>query len=311
MSDPDGGFFETDKALLILNRALASISSKSRSITESFFRPVTVGQFNYALPESTIEIKKAKYKSGNWIDLVRHNFSEVERVGSNNTGTPQWFAQGENARWERVIEVIETRDLGGSNAFAVGLENNVMVGDVIYNLSDFDAHAVVITTNDAQGQRNIVHGGLTGGRRNDIEEGDSIRIVSQNAPFKALTIAPAAPKTDAVGEESLAVFLTRRHRQISMQDINNGSDGLELDRELDDTLLYETLHWGSLMYDGLKSDAANYKTLANTEFNKVIHIVRDRVSENINTWQTGLVRTRPDVILNSGGITNLNDYNVG
>lgn len=311
MSDPDADFFDDEKCLLILNRALRSLSSKSKSICESVFRRLVLNQYNYALPDGTIEIKKVKYKNGTWVDLIPNSFDDVENLGSNQSGTIQWYAIGENARFERFVGVLNVRDIEGATGFGIDIEDDVFAKDIIYNLSDLNSKAIVTSSNKAEGQTNVIHTALTGGTRNRIEVGDTIRIISPHAPFKALAVAPASPKTDPVGEQSLGVFVTRFHRKIELNDLENHSDGLELDSELDDALLYECLHWGSLMYDGFKNDAANYKTMANTEYNKVIHTVFDRVQQNINQWERSLPSAKLEVILNDGGVTNWNDYTIG
>ena len=307
IGDPNVDFHDRDRMLFALNRATNRISTRSRSIHEQRRHPVIAGQYQYALPPGTLYIRKAKYRQGTWYDLDRGFFDDVEACAAHpGGGPPRTFSLWQNARVERFVGTVETVDFNEQQmqrrvTFGLPhLEGAVRLGDLVFNLSAKHGEGVITSilgTDDPDRTTQIAYSPLSGGTRDRFEVGDQIRITSPHTSGHAMIIAPAPVRTDEAGEESIAVFVARRHRVITPTDINNDSDSLELDDEFNDTLIYEILHWARVQRMGLDTTAQLYRRLSNEEYLTAIPLVENRISQRLNTWERGLSAgsTRRDV----------------
>ena len=298
IGDPNVDFHDQDRMLFALNRATNRISTRSRSIHEQWHHPVIAGQYQYALPPGTLYIRKAKYKNGAWCDLDRGFFDDVEaRAAYPGGGPPRTFSLWQNARVEKFVGTVEAVDFDEQQmqrrvTFNMpNTEGAVRLGDLVFNLSIGHGEGVITAifgTDDPNNTTQIAYSALQGGTRDQFEVGDQIRITSPHTSGHAMIIAPAPTRTDEAGEESIAVFVARRHRVITPKEMDNENDSLELDDEFNDTLIYEILHWARVQRMGLDTTAQLYRRLSNEEYLTAIPLVENRISQRLNMWERGL-----------------------
>ena len=308
IGDPNVDFHDHDRMLFALNRATNRISTRSRSIHEQGHHPVKAGQYQYALPPEALYIRKAKYKSGTWCDLDRGFFNDVEaRAAQPGGGPPRTFSLWQNARVEKFVGTVEAVDFDEQHKqrrVTFGLPNTegaVLLGDLVFNLSVGHGEGIItaiLGTDNPNRTTQIAYSPLSGGTRDQFEAGDQMRITSPHTSGHAMIIAPAPARNDEPGEESIAVFVARRHRVITQTEMDNDNDSLELDDEFNDTLIYEILHWARVQRMGLDTTAQLYRQLSNDEYLKAIPLVENRISQNLNSWESRFSRaggTRRDV----------------
>ncbi|MYE87979.1 hypothetical protein F4X33_03155 [Candidatus Poribacteria bacterium] len=314
IGDPNVDFHDRDRMLFALNRATNRISTRSRSIHEQWHHPVIAGQYQYALPPGSLYIRKAKYKNGTWCDLDRGFFDDVEaRAAYPGGGPPRTFSLWQNARVEKFVGTVEEVENDGSREEHLkrqvvipflATETGVLLGDLIFNLSVGHAEGIVTGLGSVDISDfpdpvyKLAYSALAGGTRDRFEVGDQVRITSPHTSGHAMIIAPAPTRNDEAGEESIAVFVARRHRVITPTDINNDNDSLELDDEFNDTLIYEMLHWARVQRMGLDTTAQLYRRLSNEEYLTAIPLVENRISQSLNSWESrfnGAGSSRRDV----------------
>lgn len=297
VGDPNIDFHDQERMLFALNRATNRISTRSRSIHESWFHPVAADQFQYALPPGTLYIRKAKYLRGTWRDLDRGTFNDVEaRAAYPGGGTPSSFSLWQNARVEKTVSEVTGVDYDENReerlrrrvSFDVPHDlSGVLVGDLVFNLSDLHGEGVVtaIVSSGGSDTTTVAYTALLGGESDRFSDEDEIRITSPHTSGYALIIAPSPKTTDETGKESIAAFVARRHRTITMTEIDNENDNLELDFEFNDTLMYEILHWARVQRVGLDTTAQLYRRLSNEEYLTAIPKVENRIFEALSQWE--------------------------
>ena len=301
IGDPNVDFHDRDRMLFALNRATNRISTRSRSIHELWFRPVEEGQYEYALPEGSLYIRKVKYKRGTWQDLDRGFFDNVEaRAAHPGGGYPRAFSLWQNTRLEKFVGTVQETEFNIDRVekfqreIVIGLpveRELIRLGDLVFNLSAGHGEGVVTSISSIDVHNfpvpvhKIGHSPLMGGTRDRSVEGDEIRITSPHSSGHVIIIAPAPTHTDPDGEESLAAFVARQHRTITATDINNDNDSLELDAEFSDALMYEMLHWARVQRTGLDTTAQLYRQLSNEEYLTAMPLVENRISQNLNAWE--------------------------
>lgn len=301
IGDPHIDFHDRERMLFALNRALNRISTRSRSIHESYYHAVREGQYEYALPEGTLYIRKAKYNWGYWRDLSRGFFDDVEaRAAFPGGGPPRTFSLWQNTRREKFVGEVYAVDNDASRArnlirqLTIPLEVDdftLLPGDIMINLSDGHAETTIsnlstdVHPNFPGNVYKIAYLPLTGGTTDTFEVDDEIRIVSPHTQGHSLLVAPSPIRTDEAGEESLAAFVARRHRVITTDHMDNENDTLELDEEFNDTLMYEILHWARVQQMGLDATAQLYRRLSNEEYLTAIPMVENRIHQNLNAWE--------------------------
>ena len=300
IGDPNVDFHDLDRILLALNRALNRISTRSRSIHESWYHPVIADQYQYALPQGALHIRKAKYRQEEWEDLDRGVFDDVEaRAAASDGGPPQTFSVWQNAREERFVGTAlavnfdPQRDERLQRRVTFGLPNlegAVRVGDLVFNLSAKHGEGIItsILGTDTPNTTQIAYSPLIGGTQDRFNVDDEIRITSFHTSGHVMIIAPAPVRTDEIGEESIAAFVAQRHRVITRTDMDNENDTLELDAEFNDTLMYEMLHWARVQETGLDSTAQLYRRLANEEYLTAIPLAENRIHQQLNAWEQRL-----------------------
>ena len=301
IGDPEVDFHNRDRMLFALNRTTNRISVRSRSIHESIYRSVVANQYEYALPEGTLFIRKAKYNDGQWRDLGRGSFDYVEaRAAYNGGAPPRSFSLWQNARVEKFVGTVYAVDNDASRArnlirqFTIPLvvdDFTLLPNDIIINLSKGHGESTIfqllIDTHPdfPDNVYKIAHPALTGGTSDRFDEGDEVRIVSPHTKGHSLLVAPSPVRTDEVGTESLAAFVARRHRVITADHMDSENDNLELDEEFNDTLMYEMLHWARVQQSGLDTTARLYRRLSNEEYLTAIPKVENRIHQNLNAWE--------------------------
>ena len=322
IGDPDEDFHTDARALIALNRSLQRISTRSRSIHEQIYHSVAAGQYQYGLPLGTVFIRKVKYFNGTWRDLTRETFDSVEAVAAYPSGGPPYlFSLWQSERIEKFVgpvtaiahdaSLLPTLQNSVTFASPYSAESNltdssIKIGDVVFNLSTKHAEGVItqrFAVQGAAGSIRVAYSPLVGGTAPIFSVDNEIRVTSPHTSGHSLIIAPAPLTADKSGEESLAAFVARRHRIIDATHITNENDTLELDDGFADSLMYEVLHWLRTMEEGLDVTAQNYRTLANTEYNRAMPLVMNRIHQNLSLWGNALSRGGSNEYREIGGRT--------
>ena len=301
IGDPKIDFHDQKRMLFALNRATNRISTRSRSIHKQWHRPVVAGQYQYALPPGTLFIRKVKYKLGEWYDLSRGHFSLVEAEASySGGGPPRSFSLWQNTVVEKYVGTVYAVDNDASRArglirqLTVPVEvddNNLRVGDIVYNLSDSNAQGTITqlftdTVPEFPGSvYKFAYTALVGGEADRFDVNDEIRITSPHTKGHSIIVSPSPVRTDEGGDESIAAFVARKHREITATEIANENDFMELDDEFNDTLMYEILHWARVQRTGLDTTARMYRQLSNDEYMQAIPKVENRIAQTLNSWE--------------------------
>ena len=143
-----------------------------------------------------------------------------------------------------------------------------------------------------------------GGTRTIFEADESVRITSPEKSQKTLVIAPPPDFTDAAGEESIWIYLSRMHRQFKQIDLDRGNDQLELDIELEKALLHHSCFMHVVVSLAFKdAETQAQAILYETSYQTSITSVRRRLKETMSMWRKGLSR--------SGRGDTVNEYGSG
>ena len=325
VGDPFGDFHKTEAILETANDCLVEISTRSQSITNSLFIPVIKGQYKYGLTDGVLDVLHVKYNySGEeWYELTPATLSDIEAVSDEQfqrepTQYELWgrsaiekvAGEAVIAVGDEVFSVVLVDELnkngftGAINEIAIDIPvPSLLPGDIIENITDMsdglvEASATYYTTQDSDrdGFTVIRHSNMLRGStyyfQDDLpgtDDAESIRIRSPHTFNHTLLVAPTPDVSDKRGEESLAVFLSREHKQVTMKDMENENDFLEIDTELLMAVRHLVLYYIKMPEFGAshlecKEHMAQYEHL----YWQKDPFVRARVRQKISTWNNGL-----------------------
>ena len=194
----------------------------------------------------------------------------------------------------------ETRSTGASviwvadNLIAVevtGETNDIVVNDAISNLTDTSTGSVTyVTTLDPSGYLTILtYNVLLGGTRQRFKAGDLLRVRSPHAQNHNLIISPTPQEDDEQGFESIAAWVIRQHRHITLADIDNNNDELELDTELEEALVELQCKW---ITRAEQEGPSQRSELHNAEYRRQMRMkmpyVNRRMRQARTLWESGL-----------------------
>ena len=302
--DPHGDFHTQDIVLRSINRALRDISVRSRSIQDIVYYTVSAGQFRYGLHDEFLEINIVGYLYGNnpdnWYPLTRTTLGSAENLANSPNANTRPYAYD---LWGRSsIEIMDS-------TVAEALPNNEFrpTDDIGRNVRE--GQRLMNATDDSEGFIEALPGtgviryrDLVNGVDNTMAEGDAFRIVSAHAPLHTLIVSPKPSVSNEKGDEGLWIYQTRRHRQITADDLINENDFLELDSELESALLHLACHWQRIPELGIANDEVRvHKSEYETEYHKYIPLVRNRINQNMNAWKIAAHNTRVAYASNPAG----------
>lgn len=121
------------------------------------------------------------------------------------------------------------------------------------------------------------------------------------------------PLTEEVGTESLFLYYSRSHKEITQTEIDDGNDELEIDNEFRSTLRHRIAYYASLDEKGLDHPATQgFDIKYETDYARAIIPVRRRIRQFISSWREGVRRNRTvrgtEVINRNEGRWNLKFY---
>ena len=294
LDDPDQTVHTQTKMLRALNRALSRVSSRSRSIAVNRVHRIVADQYEYPLPPRTLQLKRAKYlHTPQYPPLKRRRYDYVETLARGYPGTPRYYAFAARSATERGITTV--RQVNTNQVFQIDGSNvsGVKPGDILVNLTATLPEAAIFEVNsladpmDAEEEaalQIVTLDAIGGSSGRGVQVGDQVRIISPDTQGFSIAIAPRPSESDAEGVESLSVFVVVRHREITQFDIDSENDELSIDPDLEQMVVYETLHYASLA--GETREDLGWKQLANDQFEENIANVRDRVAESLNAWES-------------------------
>ena len=316
-NDPAGDLYTDAKMLRHLNRALRDVTSRSRSIREVIYNPVNKGQSVYGLPEGFLGNDKFSWLyKGYWYPLLRRSLSVVEYINNSNIITswrPFYFDVWGKVREEKVVANVEAvSDDGGifephqdiytpyppttveyyGFKFEDGIRglDDIRIGDLIINMTDGAEGHVRNTKFLGNGLLLISYNRLENGRRAGTDFGkimvdDFIRITTPNVVSHALRISPVPTETSEPGEETLWMYLSRRHYVVQQDNIDNFNDGLEIDIELETPTLERILYWMRREELGASDpETQAQKQEYENEYHRALPKIRQRNRDHESTW---------------------------
>ena len=300
LGDPQADYHSDEKMLLHLNAALEDICDRSRSLRVASYHPLIEDQAMYGLPDSFLEmdIVGVIYK-GQWCELSYADLgATLPRIFSDFTsgGLPPWrYTIWGQAHIEKyVAEVVEHPQGGDSTGEASFYSSEplfgVLPGDRLINISDDSEGEILELSSDFS---QVAFKNLTGGDDNKMEVGDAFRILSPQASRKNLVISPPPAESDAEGTESIFIYYSRSHQEITQQRIDDGNDTLEIDTEFASTLRHRISFYASLDEKGLDHPATQgFDIKYETDYARAIIPVRRRIRQFITSWRSGVRSNR-------------------
>ena len=299
LGDPHGDYHQTDKMLLHLNAALEDICDRSRSLRVPSYHPLIAGQAAYGLPDSFLEadIVGVIYQ-GLWRELDYADLGPTLPAFINETMTgaaPSRYTIWGQARIERhvgvVVEAPDDVEASGELRFYSSVTlADALPGDRLINITD-GSEGIVYKL--LSGGSRVTFTDLSGGDDNTMQVGDEFRILSPEASRKNLIISPPPMESDELGNESLFIYFSRSHQEITQQRIDDGNDTLEIDTEFASTLRHRISYYASLDEKGLDHSATQgFDIKYETDYAKTIIPVRRRIRQFVSSWRSGVRRNR-------------------
>ena len=287
LGDPHGDYHTQAGLLIQINQALRDISSRSRSIRVKQFHSAIAGQYEYGLPFGFFEIHIAAFYHVDWYQMTPTTIASIESISSWVSSNIPWnYDVWGNAAREKVVDNIASIVTASDNRITIDTAYpSVLAGDRIINLSDLQSEGIIqsVTYSTVDGDTTIGYSDLMGGTRTIFEVDDDVRILSPEDAQKTLVLAPPPDFTDAAGEESIWIYLSRMHRQFKQIDLDRGNDQLELDIELEKALLHHSLFYargGELGFKDAETQAQ--AILYESAYQIAIPSVRKRLKETMS-----------------------------
>lgn len=294
LADPQGDYFEQPTMLRFLNRALRDISNRSRSISLIEHHEIMEGQYRYPLPPDFLKLELVWCKWNSGYPLVRAQLVDVEVGASYISGNPEIYDIWGRATIEKAREVpVESSDRNARTITVNQSLVSVKHGDTVINLSDKHAGATVETVSLAGGKTVITVDRFVLGTNNYPKTNDLLRIIAPSLPDHSIGIAPKPSRCDELGDESLAIYSTKSHYEVTQALIDAQNDELEIDAELEMAVLYRMLYFARTMEQGedAKAPLTNLQ-LSEQEFSQNISRVRRRSQQKLNAFKSTLNTTQ-------------------
>lgn len=299
LGDPSKDYHTADKLLLHLNAALEDICDRSRSLRSPAYHRLIANQSMYGLPASFLEADIVGIvHGGQWKELQYSDLGPTlpAIIDDVTAGLAPWrYTIWGQAHIEKhvatVVENRNTNDPLGETSFTSSVPlHGVLRGDRVINFTDDSEGIVQAVSSDFL---QVTFEDLAGGDDNRMQVGDEFRILSPEASRKNLIISPPPTTTDDVGTESLFLYFSRSHQEITQRRIDDKNDTLEIDPEFASTLRHRVCYYASLDERGLDSAATQaYDIKYETDYFKAIIPVRRRIRQFISSWRAGVRRNR-------------------
>ena len=311
VGDPDGDFHTTEKVLLHLNTAIEEICTRSRTVCTYIYIPAVKGQGMYGMPDNFLAFKYVGYYyqdelipiyPGGMADAAPAIFSQ-----RNSYGIPHTYADGGNAYVEKTVGRVQTVEEVQQVYPGVGIGTfrsdteipSVLIGDRLINFTD-NSEGVITDVDNPNGR--ITYANLKDGKDNRMDIGDNFRILSRTEHRKTLAISPPPQKTDSIGAESIFVFYAREHLPITLENIENRNDEIEIGDEFNSTLRHRVCYYACLEERGLDNPAtAGFDVKYETDYNKAFPKANRRIQQLITTWRSGGRRPPPRITIKQIG----------
>lgn len=299
LGDPDADYHTDEKMLMHLNFALMDICDRSRSLRVSSYRGLIKDQSAYGLVNGFLEMDLVGViYQGIWVELDFADLgTQLPEIFTNIfSGFSPWrYTIWGQAHDEKYVSTVVEPPIGvddsGETFFRASEPMaGVLPGDILVNITD-DSQGIVSSLSN--GDLRVTFSNLSGGTNNIMAVGDQFRITSPEAGRKNLIISPPPTKTDEVGVESLFMYYSRSHQEITQKRIDDGNDNLEIDLEFASTLRHRVSYYASQDEKGIDHAATQlYDSKYETDYNKAIVPVRRRIRQFISSWRNNVKNRR-------------------
>lgn len=316
LGDPHADYHTDDKMLLHLNAALEDICDRSRALRVPSYHPLIADQAMYGLPDSFLEMDiVGVIHQGRWCELSYADFgATLPHIFTDFSfgGLPPWrYTIWGQAHIEKYVATVVGHPEGGDSSGEVSFFSSqplfgVLPGDRLVNITD-NSEGEILELSSGFSQVTFVN--LSGGDDNRMEIGDQFRILSPQASRKNLVISPPPAESDEDGTESLFIYYSRSHQELTQQRIDDENDTLEIDSEFASTLRHRVSYYASLDENGLDHPATQgFDIKYETDYAKAIIPVRRRIRQFISSWREGVRRNRS--VRGTETITRTADWNL-
>ena len=301
LGDPSGDYHTNAKMLLHLNAALEDICDRSRSLKVSSYHQVEEEQAFYGLPPTFLEVDivgilwQGKFYELQYADLGVHLPSTFTAGPQPNQPPWRYTIWGQGAREKYIGNVIASPTPGADTSGEVFFFSDIPMpdarpGDRLVNVTD-DSEGQI--THLDEGFSEVTFADLVGGDNNRMQIGDIFRVISPEESVKNIIISPPPQFTDPVGTESLFIYYTRSHAEMTQYLIDNDNDTLEIDPEFASALRNRIGYYASLDEHGADHPTTEaFDIRYQTDYARATVPVNRRIREFITSWRDGVRRNR-------------------
>lgn len=291
LGDPAGEYHTEARMILHLNRALRNLSTRSQSIDSWIFRGLAQDEFRYGLPHDFLRAKIVSFSSDSrgWYRLTSRNDHTVDSLAlsrlAETSPEPVHYSIHGRSAIERVVGTVDSVNADNYSFVSILIDDrtpggNAFVDDRVFNITSGGEGFIEAIDGDR-----VFHSPLYGGTSAAFADGDSFRIASNQAPLQTLNIAPVPSVTSDEGVEPLGVYYSRYHYKVNKSLIDLGNDVLEVDPELEPTLIQLVCYWAAVAeHEAASPQAQTFMANYNSEYFRAIPKVRKRMRDNINGW---------------------------
>ena len=303
IGDPEGDYHDREKVLLHVNTALEDISTRSRTLCDWEYIQVQADRGIYGLPDSFLEYKFIGFfYRGELIPLspgsTQDTAPAIFRENPNIQRVPHTYSHAGNAFVEKYVGTViafpgnpDADNSGEVSFFSSVPMPTAKVGDRLINATD---NSEGVISELSSGFSQVTFLGLANGEDNQMEIDDIFRVVSQSAHRHAIAISPPPSETDALGAESLYIYMARDHRKFTIDELDNQTDEIELGAEFNSTLRFRVLYYMSMEANGIDDRATiGYDVSYNSDYHSAFLKANSRIKQYLSAWRQGGRRLQP------------------
>ena len=279
----------TDSEMLgLMNDTLNRVSSMSRTIRQGLSIDVLEGQGIYGLPDEFSEIHSAFFRDQRGlVELGQTVLDENVILAEYGSWGPSCYDTWEKAKIAKDVVAIVSVDTGSQTFDYFPTTGAALIGDEIQNSSDSNSlsEVLAVSVDAVTGRTTVRHGDVLGNVR-DYQDNDIVRIINPAVTNYAISLAPYPNATDAPGDESLSIYISLKHREITQDMIDNRNDSLEIDSEMFDAVVWDLTHRCQMVIAGaVHPETMKYEQIASQRFWQAFPRVNSRFYTALNLFR--------------------------
>lgn len=179
--------------------------------------------------------------------------------------------------------------------------DSILIGDKIINYTD-NSEGIVTDKSLFSETVGIFHFQMFNGTDNMMEVGDEFRILSNTEHLHSILLSPPPRTDDEIGAESIFVFYAKRQIPITMFNITEGTDEIELGAEWHSALRHRVGYYASLEEKGVDSSQTQFYDIKyETDYMRAFPKANRRIREAISSWRNSNRRLPSRVTITQSG----------